>query len=262
MNQIISAILIVGGTGLIFGAILAFASFVFKVEEDERIELITAELPGANCGACGYAGCSAYASAVVEGTAPVNSCSVGKSAIAEKIASIMGCNAEATEPMVAHVMCSGNCSSAKDKYEYRGIADCISANKLAGGAKSCPNGCLGLGSCVTVCQFDAIQIIDGIAYIDEAKCVACGKCVQKCPKNIIKLIPQKAKHIVNCSAHTTGAATIKNCSVGCIGCKLCEKNCPSNAIKVVDNLAVIDYSLCSGCGICAEKCPKKIIHTK
>ena len=260
MFQIISAILVVGGTGLIFGAILAFASFVFKIDEDERIGLITAELPGANCGACGYAGCGAYASAVVEGIAPVNLCSVGKSMVAEKIALIMDCESEEIEPMVAHIMCSGNCNSAKDKFEYQGIPDCVSAYKIAGGAKSCPGGCLGLGSCAAVCPFDAIYIEDGIAKIDMEKCVACGKCTEKCPKKIIRLIPKSAVYIVDCSSHTNGASTIKNCTSGCIGCKLCEKNCPSGAIKVTDNLASIDYSLCTECGVCAEKCPKKIIH--
>lgn len=259
MSGIIQAILIVGGTGLIFGAILAFASFIFHVEEDERIGQIAAELPGANCGGCGYAGCSAYASAVVSHGAPVNACSVGKASLAEKIAAIMGVDAVASEPTSARVLCNGTCSVALDKYEYAGISDCASANKLAGGRKSCPNGCLGLGSCAEVCQFDAISIVDSIAHINPEKCVSCGKCVEACPKKIISIMPLAQKYFVKCSATTPGAATNKNCSVGCIGCKICEKNCPTQAIKVENNLAVIDYSLCTSCGLCAEKCPKKII---
>lgn len=260
MNQIISAVLIVGGTGLLFGCILAFASFIFKVEEDERIAKITEILPGANCGGCGYAGCSAYASAIVAGDAPVNACGVGKEAVSGKIAEIMGTTADVKEPLVAHVMCVGTCDKADTKYEYDGIVDCVAASKLAGGAKSCSAGCLGLGSCLTVCPFGAIEIQDGIAHIIADKCTACGKCVNVCPKHIIKLVPAKQKHIVNCSSHDAGAAVAKKCSAGCIGCKICEKNCPVNAVTVENNLASINYEKCIDCGICVQKCPKKVIE--
>lgn len=259
MNQIISAILVVGGTGLLFGCILAFASFIFKVEEDERIEKILNTLPGANCGGCGYAGCSAYAAAVVNDNAPINACGVGKSAVSEKIAEIMGTAASESVPLVACVMCGGTCEKAKNKYDYDGIPDCVSASKLAGGAKGCSYGCLGLGTCAAVCSFDAIEIKDGIAHIIAEKCVACGKCVNACPKHIIKLIPSNKTHIVNCSSLAKGVAVNKVCSAGCIGCGICEKNCPNEAVKIENNLASIDYAKCSDCGICAEKCPKKAI---
>ena len=261
MSGILSAILVVGGIGLVFGCILAFASFIFKVEEDERIGLISAELPGANCGGCGYAGCSAYATAVVEGTAPVNACSVGKSALAKKIAAVMGCEAQEIEPMVARVKCVGTCDVAKDKYDYQGIANCAAAAKLAGGAKSCPNGCLGLGSCAEACKFDAISIENGIAKVDSDKCTACGQCVAVCPKKVIELVPKKHKYVVDCSATTNGAVTGKNCTSGCIGCKICEKNCEVQAITIENFLAHINYEKCIDCGICAEKCPHKIIHS-
>lgn len=262
MASILSAILIVGGTGIFLGAVLAFASFIFKVEEDERIELINSELPGANCGGCGYAGCSAYATAIVLENAPINACSVGKNILSQKIAAIMGCETVESEPMTAHILCSGSCDVSKEKFEYSGIPDCIAASKLSGGQKKCPDACLGFGTCKNVCQFDAIIIENGIAKIDDEKCVACGKCVEICPKHIIDIIPKKQKYIVDCSSNTNGAATGKNCTVGCIGCKICEKNCPHGAIKVEDNLAKIDYSLCQDCGICMEKCPKKIIHLR
>lgn len=260
MSQIISAVLIVGGTGLLFGCILAVASVIFKVEGNEKAERILEVLPGANCGGCGYAGCSAYAEAAAEGKAPVNACSVGKAAVAEKIAEIMGGSVPDSEPMRAYVLCSGTCDVAKNKYEYAGIADCNAANMLAGGEKSCRFGCIGLGSCAAACQFGAITLKDGAAYVDAEKCVACGKCVEACPKNIITLVPQKAKYVVSCSSKERGAAVMAACKAGCVACGLCQKVCPSGAIKVEDNLAKIDYSLCTSCGLCAEKCPKKIIH--
>lgn len=259
MNQIISAVLVVGITGLLFGCILAFASVIFAVKKDERIGEIEEELPGANCGACGFAGCSAYAAAVVENGAAVNMCSVGKAYVAEKIAAIMGCEAGAVKEMTAKVMCAGNCEKAGDKYVYSGIKSCVAAARLAGGAKTCRYGCLGLGNCVEVCEFNAIKINNGVAEVDSEKCGGCGKCKKACPKNLIELVPKKSSVHVLCSNKENAAAVNKYCEVGCIGCKLCEKNCPNNAITVVDRCAVIDYEKCSGCGICAEKCPKKVI---
>lgn len=258
-NNIILAVVIVGVIGLIFGCLLSFASIIFKVEKDEREDKILEVLPGANCGACGYAGCSAYAEAIVSGGAPINACSVGKDKVAKEIGDIMGIKAEAVEPMVAKVMCGGNCSVATKKYEYRGIHDCVAAQKLAGGDKECPNGCLGFGNCAIACPFDAIEIKDGIAVVNEEKCRACGLCIKKCPKNIIKFVPRKNKVWVLCSNTEKGALTTKHCMAGCIGCKMCEKVCPTGAVKVSDNFAKIDYSLCINCGECADKCPKKVI---
>ncbi len=260
MKEILIPIAIVGGTGLLFGCLLAFASIIFKVSKDTRIEMIEDALPGANCGACGYAGCSAYATAVVENNAPVSSCSVGKDAVAKKIAAIMGKEAGKVEPKVARVMCAGKCGVAEDKYEYAGIADCASAARLAGGAKMCPNGCLGLGTCIKVCKFNAISIVDGIAFIDETKCEACGQCLKACPKGVIAFVPVSNKVWVPCNNTEKGADTNKYCKSGCIGCRICEKTCPVEAVKVIDNHAVIDYSKCISCGLCADKCPKKLIH--
>ena len=259
INNIINAVVIVGITGLFFGCVLAFASIVFNVKKDEREEEILKNLPGANCGACGYAGCSAYAAAIVNDNAPVNSCPVGKDAVANKIAEIMGVKSEAVEAKVAKVMCGGDCEKAKDKYIYHGNSDCISAARLGGGPKECTYGCLGLGTCVKECPFEAIEIVNGIAVVIEEKCQACGVCVSKCPKNIIQLVPALKKVYVNCSNKDKGALANKVCTSACIGCKICEKECPTNAITVQNNCAVIDYSLCTDCGLCAQKCPKKAI---
>jgi len=244
----------------VLGILLAFASKIFAVETNENAEKIAELLPGANCGGCGYTGCAALAEAIAEGKAPMNACnSLSKEKI-EEIASILGkAPAEQAVRMRAQVMCSGTHELAAKKYVYAGITDCVSANKLSGGDKLCPNGCIGLGTCAAACKFDAIHIINGVAAVDYEKCVACGVCVASCPKSIIKLIPYDAKHWVGCASSDKGAVTKNYCDVGCIGCKICEKACPNGAIKVNGNVAEINYELCDGCGLCESKCPRKII---
>lgn len=248
--------------GLLFGSLLAYASKKFAVEVDERIPFITEALPGANCGGCGFAGCAAFAAAVVEGKAPVNGCPVGGAACAAKIAEIMGVKAEASERKIARVLCNGTCDQAKDKFDYYGVTDCVAAAKLGGGQKSCAYGCLGLGTCVKACMFDAIKIENGIAVIDKNKCTACGKCAAACPKNVIELIEESRETWVMCKSKDPGKEVRKVCDTGCIACKICEKACKFDAIHVVDNVAVIDYEKCVNCNQCVIKCPKKIIHGK
>lgn len=261
LQSILIAAAVVGGTGLVFGLILSIASFVFEVKKDERAEKVLAELPGANCGACGYAGCSAYADAVVLNGAPVNCCSVGKAPVAKKISEIMGVDAGEVVEKVAHVMCSGNCANVVYKYEYDGKRDCVSEAQLAGGAKACPSGCLGLGTCTTVCKFGAISVQDGVAVVDENKCTACGQCLRACPKSVIHFVPKNNNQRVVCHNPEMGKYVNQYCKSGCIGCKICEKNCPFDAIHVENNFAVIDYDKCKNCGICVQKCPRHVIHS-
>ena len=260
MQNVIMALICFAVVSGVLGLILAFASKIFAVETNEKAEKITELLPGANCGGCGYAGCAALAEAIAAGKAPMNACnSLSKERI-EEIASILGkAPAELSARMRAQVMCSGTHELAAKKYVYAGITDCVSANKLSGGDKLCPNGCIGLGTCAAACKFDAIHIINGVAAVDYEKCVACGVCVATCPKSIIKLIPYDAKHWVGCASSDKGAVTKNYCDVGCIGCKICEKACPNGAIKVNGNVAEINYDLCDGCGLCESKCPRKII---
>ncbi len=255
-------VIVLGVMGGAFGLLLAIASKVFAVEVDEREELISAALPGANCGGCGFAGCGAYAAAVVAGNAPVNKCAVGGAEVAAQIAAIMGQEAGSMEKMVAFVRCSGTEGHRTTKFDYSGIDDCFAAMRLGGGQGpiDCVNGCIGLGNCVKACKFDAIHIVDGIAKVDRDKCVGCQACMGACPKKIIDMVPYAATVTVPCGSTAKGAVTRKQCDFGCIACKLCEKNCEFDAIHVVDNHAYIDYSKCTACGKCAEKCPRKIIH--
>ena len=259
MKEILIPVAVIGGLGLLFGLLLAFAAAVFAVKKDERVEKIEKVLPGANCGSCGYAGCGAYAAAVVDGGAPVNACSVGNQAVADKIAEIMGVDAGDVVPMVAHVKCAGVCEKSASKFDYVGYDDCVALSKLAGGQKHCRNACLGRGTCVNACKFGAISISDGIASVDREKCGGCGACARVCPHNVIELVPRKAKVFVNCSNTEMGQSANRHCKASCIGCRICEKNCEADAVSVINNVAVIDYSKCTSCGKCAEKCPKKVI---
>lgn len=259
INSILYPILSIGGMGVLFGLGLGVAAIKFKVEQDPKVPLIKDCLPGANCGGCGYAGCDALAEAIVKGEAKVNACPVGGDTAANKIADIMGVEADASVKVTAFVKCKGDCEKAKDKYEYYGIDDCSIEAVLGGGKKSCSYGCLGDGNCVRACAFDALSVVNGVAVVDKEKCVACGACIDACPKHLIELVPYDNNIRVACSSHDMPKATKDNCSVGCMGCKICEKNCPSDAVHVDQFLAKIDYDKCTQCGICTEKCPAKAI---
>ena len=260
LTGILLAAAIVGGVGLFIGVFLGISGKAFAVEVDEREEAILGVLPGNNCGGCGYAGCSGLAAAIAKGEAEIGACPVGGAPVAALIGEIMGQEAGEQVRMTAFVRCGGTCEKASQDYKYYGVEDCTFMSFVQnGGPKSCNYGCLGYGSCVKACPFDAIHIVDGIALVDKEACKACGKCVATCPKNLIELVPYEQAHLVQCSSKDKGKQVMSVCKVGCIGCKMCEKVCPSEAITVTDNLAHINPEKCTNCGLCAEKCPKKII---
>ena len=259
MTSILIPVAIFIGLGVLTGALLAAASRIFAVEKNETAEKVLECLPGANCGGCGFSGCSALAEAIAKGEAKVNSCPVGGAEVAGKVAAIMGVEAAPTVRMRAQVMCSGTREYAKKKYVYEGVDDCIAASRIGGGDKLCKNGCIGLGTCVKACPFEAISVSEGVAAVDYSKCRGCGVCVSACPKNIIRLIPFDARHWVGCMSVDDGKNTRKVCDVGCISCKLCQKNCPTGAITVDSFVARIDYAKCTGCNKCVDKCPRHII---
>ncbi len=260
ISGIIIAAVIVGGTGLFIGIFLGLSGKKFAIEVDEREEAILGALPGNNCGGCGYAGCSGLAAAIAAGNADVGSCPVGGSVVAEKIAEIMGQSAKEQVRQTAFVKCAGTCDKARNKYTYFGIEDCVMASMMQGsGPKGCEYGCLGFGTCVKACPFDAIHLVDGIAFVDKETCKACKKCVAACPKHLIEMQPYTQTYLVECNSHANGKIVRDSCQVGCIGCRICEKNCEAGAVTVTDNLAHIDPLKCTNCGVCAEKCPRKII---
>lgn len=259
ISGIIIATCIVAGTGIVIGLLLGIAGKAFEVEIDEKETAIRDSLPGNNCGGCGYAGCDALAKAIASGEAEANACPVGGAAVAEKIAKIIGTSVE-VEKKVAFVKCSGDCEKATERFNYYGNGDCKQATlSTGGGPKACTYGCMGFGSCVKVCEFDAIHVVNGIAMVDKEKCVACGKCIRECPKQLIELVPYEQKQIVVCNSKDFGKEVKDVCKAGCIGCKMCERNCEFNAVHVENNIAHIDYDKCTNCGKCKEKCPVKVI---
>ena len=260
ISGVVLAAVIIGITGLVVSLLLGVAGVKFAVEVDERVEQVREQLPSNNCGGCGYAGCDAMAEAIVKGEAQASVCPSLSAKNRERIAEIIGGSAEEAEKKVAFVKCNGSCDKTTQRYHYYGMDDC---KKLAfvpgGGPKGCTYGCMGLGSCVKACKFDAIHIVNGIAVVDKEKCIACGQCVIQCPKGLIELVPYKANHIVRCSSKDKGKDVKAVCETGCIGCGICAKQCEVGAITVANNLAYIDQSKCTGCGKCAAKCPSKII---
>ena len=257
--DILIATAIVAGIGLVCAIMLVLAAKFFAVEEDETEKQIRECLPGANCGACGYAGCDGYAKALAADketkSLKANLCIPGGDAAAREISAILGVEFEDVVEQVAVIHCYGDCEHTAHKMDYVGIRTCEAVKTMYGGDGKCTYGCIGLGDCVKVCPQEAICIENGMAHIDTRKCIGCGLCAKACPRGIISIMDDVERVLVTCNNKDKGAVARQKCSNGCIGCKKCEKNCPTGAIKVVDNLATIDYSLCTKCELCAENCP-------
>ncbi len=248
-------VVVLGVLGVVFALLLFIVAKFFSVEQDERVIRVLELLPGANCGGCGFAGCSDFAKALVEGRANPSQCPVSSQETKEMISSLLGLILDTSEKRVAVVRCGGDGAVAKWVGRFVGDKRCLDVQVSTGGDKGCVWGCLGYGDCVKVCSFGAIEIRDGIAYVDRDKCVGCGKCVEVCPRGIIELVPEKNKVSVLCMSHQFGKAVLDWCKKGCIGCGRCVKECPVGAISLDDKLARIDYSKCINCGKCVSVCP-------
>ena len=257
------SLVVLGLLALTVAGTLAAANRFFSVRVDPRQHEIEEVLPMANCGACAYGGCAAYAEAVVGGKADCNLCVPGGAETAAKIAEIMDMELSEFTPKVAVVLCQGSRQNTGDRFRYVGESDCRAATATQYGQTACPYGCLGLGSCVRACPFDAM-IMDpetGLPRVLEDKCTACGTCAEVCPKNIIEILPKDAYVQVLCRNHDPGKATRQACRVGCIACRRCEKVCPveGSAVHVTDNLAKVDTETCIRCGKCVAACPMNTI---
>ena len=260
--EILIAILVLGILGALFGIGLAIASKQLAVEVNPKLEKVQHLLPGSNCGSCGNPGCFSFAESLLSGKSTAEGCRVCSDESKEKIAKVLGIVFEKSNKKVATLFCHGG-SKVKDKYLYDGIQDCIAANLVLGGQKSCVFACLGFGTCVKVCPFGAISMSgEALPVVDKIKCRSCNKCVLACPKKLFSLVSVTSSVYVACSSHDLGRDVKSVCPVGCIACKLCEKACKFDAIHVIDNLAVIDYHKCTSCGECVKVCPAKTIRIK
>lgn len=264
MNFILTSVIALGAIALISSVVLYLVSKKFAVNEDPRIGTVSELLPGANCGGCGFAGCSGMACALVAGADNGSieglRCPVGGDEVMEKIADTLGMAASSSEPLVAVVRCNGTCDNRPCIAEYDGLHTCAAVNSTSAGETECGYGCLGCGDCVSACQFDAIHMNPEtcLPEVDEEKCTSCGACVKACPRNIIELRkkgPNSHRVYVQCVNKDKGAVAKKACSVACIGCGKCEKVCQFDAITIENNLSYIDFNKCSVCTKCVDECP-------
>jgi len=258
MNTILLAVISVTAIGAICGIILAVASKIMYVKVDERVIKLQEILPNANCGACGYPGCSGYAQALVDGAAP-NLCTPGGAGVLAKISEILGVEATSVAKKMAVIHCIGSNDLRIKKMEYKGVQSCVAAKQFFGGHTACTFGCLGYGDCKFVCPSNAICVEDRLARVIPSLCTGCGLCVKTCPNKLIWIENANIPVILACNNIEKGAVTRKKCKTGCIGCGKCVRECKDNALVIVDNHAKIDYSKCTGCGHCAEVCVSKSI---
>ncbi len=238
---ILNSTLWIGGIGLVSAVALAIAEKYLSTPEDPRIGKLAELLPGANCGGCGFAGCADYARAIVTQDAECNQCAPGGATTATAIAAFLGRTVAALEKQHALVFCCGDDTEATRRANYNGINDCAAAQAIAGGDKGCTYGCLGYGTCARICPVNAISVLNGLARVDKATCIACGKCVTACPRKIIRLVPAAAEIHVLCSSKDKGPTVKKVCGSGCIGCRICTKFA-DDTIAMDGFLAVVDYS--------------------
>ncbi len=258
--SVMLAVAVLGGIGAIFGVILTAANKKLSVKEDERLPGIRALLGGANCGACGFAGCDAFAGALIAGETGPERCTVISAENRAGIGEILGVEVAVTEPVTACVLCAGKTGIAVKAYEYEGPNSCRIAAGMAGGPKQCGFSCIGLGDCVSACAFGAISIRDALCVIDADACMGCGACAEICPRGVIALLPKSRIATVVCCNEMSARAAKSVCASACIACGRCKKNCPEDAITVENGCARIDPYKCSGCGKCVPLCPGSCIE--
>lgn len=268
MSFIVIAVLVLGGIGLVAAVVLFACSKKFAVKEDPRLPQVSALLPGANCGGCGFPGCSGMAAALVKG-ADAGSleglmCPVGGAETMEKVADLLGMAVAASEPKIAVVRCAGCFAKRPQTAVYDGLRTCTAVNATGAGETACGFGCLGCGDCEKACSFGGIKINHetGLPEVDPSLCTACGACAKACPRHIIELRkrgPKDRRLFVACVNRDKGPAAMKACEASCIGCGKCVKECQFEAITMEGNIAYIDPDKCRLCRKCEKACPRGAI---
>lgn len=257
MVPILTAVGFMAALGLALAAMLVVANRRLYVYEDPRIDEVEELLPKANCGACGTAGCRQFAEKLISGEIEPGQCTVNAKEMNQVIADFLGVDLGGGERRVARLACGGGSHVAYKRASYSGIQSCRAAALVSGGGLGCTWGCLGLGDCSDVCEFDAIHLNQhGLPVVTEDKCTACGDCVTVCPKDLFSLHPVSHRLWVACKNQQLGDEEELHCQVGCTACGRCAQDSPEGLIEIRDNLAVIDYrnnTLASKVPI--ERCP-------
>ncbi len=265
--NILYATIVIAALGTILGIGLSIAHKFLAVEKNQLAVDIEEALPGANCGACGYPGCSGYASALSsEKNIPINLCTPGGANVERIIAKLLNLEAGSSDnkKMVAYIHCNSKKSDRVENFDYKGISDCQAAATIFDGALACKNSCLQLGSCLKVCPTNAISYDEfGRLSVDKDLCITCGKCIKVCPHNVISFIPYDATYAISCNNTDKGGVVRKICSVGCIGCSICERKFENSGCKIVNFLSEIDYNtdttdLPKASSACPSKCIVKL----
>ena len=235
------ATLIMTGLGCFFGLLLATASHFLRVEEDPRLERVDELLPGTNCGACGVPGCRAFAEKLVAGEAKPAGCTVGSAEGLASIAEFLGVDVGAKDKRVALLKCAGGEGLAVELAAYSGMDSCRGAVLVNGGGRACAWGCLGLGDCERVCDFDAIFMnSEGLPTVIADACTACNDCVVVCPLDLFVIEPLSNQLFVQCNTPMTGEEAMRRCKVACDACGKCAADEP-DLIEMVNGLPVVHY---------------------
>jgi Na+-translocating ferredoxin:NAD+ oxidoreductase RNF subunit RnfB len=251
----ITAIAALGGLTAVLASLLVVANRKLHVDEDPRIDIVEEMLPHANCGACGFPGCRPFADALIGGQALPGKCTVSSADGLAAIAGFLGVEVGAQDRRVARLACAGGTNVARNRARYDGLDSCAGAALVAGGGKSCFWGCVGRADCEVVCDFDAIHMNEhALPVVDEARCTACGDCVEACPKDLFSLQSVTHRLWVTCRSLEAGDELLEECEVACTACGRCAMDGPG-LIRMEDNLPVIDYGRSHGTRVPTQRCP-------
>lgn len=262
VHAVIAAEVVILGIAIVLCGLLTLAKEAFRVDEDRRIQAVVALLPQANCGACGFAGCHAFARAVVEGRAECTGCPIAGPGVARRIGELLGIAVGETAPRRPVIHCAAGTADRLGRVPTEALSRCLEAHAL-GVTQACTYGCLGFGDCVEACEFDALHMVDGLPEVDYDRCVGCGACADVCPRDLIELVPfkQVLMPVVACANREPGRFVRQVCRGGCIACGRCQR-CLPELFHITENLAILDYEKLTDDHNVAEaiqQCPTAVI---